>query len=55
MVGFQQSAETLDAEDLTLMTFMLGLDDMMETLVNPLVVIVLEVLAQDIAQLFLRG
>ena len=54
MVGLQQSAETLDADDLTLMTFMLGFDDLVETLVNSLVVIVLEVLAQDIAQLFFR-
>ena len=55
MVGFQQSAEMLDAEDLTLMTFMLGLDDLVKALVNSLVVVVLEVLAQDIAQLFVRG
>jgi hypothetical protein len=54
MVRLQQSAQTFDADDLTLMTFMLGLDDLVETLVNPLVVIVLEVLAQDIAQLFFR-
>ncbi len=52
MVGLQQSTETLKADDLTMMTFMLGLDDLVETLVNSLVVIVLEVLAQHIAQLF---
>jgi len=54
MVRLQQSTETLDADDLTLTTFMLGLDDLVETLVNPFVVIVLEILAQDIAQLFFR-
>ena len=54
MVRFQQSAETLDAEDLTLMTFMPGLDDLVKALVNSLAVIVLEVLAQGIAQLFFR-
>ncbi len=55
MVGFQQAAQTLDADDLTLMTFMLGLDNLVKALVNPLVVIVLEVLAQDVAQLFFGG
>ena len=54
MVGLQQSPETLDADDLTLMTFVLGFDDLVETLVNSLVVVVLEVLAQDIAQLCFR-
>jgi len=54
MVRLQQSTETLDADDLTLMTFMLGLHDLVETLVDPLVMVVLEVLAQDIAQLCFR-
>jgi hypothetical protein len=44
MVGFQQSAPTLDANDLALIPFMLRLDDLVETLVNPLVMIVLEIL-----------
>ena len=44
MVGFQQSTESLYADDFTLMTFMLRLDDPVEALVNPLVMIVLEVL-----------
>jgi hypothetical protein len=52
MVRLQQSAEALNADDLTLVSFMLGLDDLVKALVNPLVVIVLEVLAQDMAQLF---
>ena len=55
MVGFQQSTQSLEAEDLTLAAFMLRLDDPVETLVNPLVVIVLEVLTQDVAQLFFGG
>jgi hypothetical protein len=37
------------------MTFMLGLNDLVKALVNSLVVIVLEVLAQDVAQLFFGG
>ena len=43
MVRLQQSAQTLDVNDLTLTTFMLGLDDPVEALVNPLVMVVLEV------------
>ena len=54
VIGSQQTAQAFDADDLTLMTFMLGLDDLVEALVNSLVVVVLEVLAQDIAQLFFR-
>ena len=45
VIGFQQSTQTLNANDLALVSFMLKLDDLVETLVNPLVVIVLEVLA----------
>jgi hypothetical protein len=44
MIGFQQSAQPLEADDLTLVPFMLGHDDPVETLVNPLVMIVLEIL-----------
>ena len=44
MVGFQQPAQTLDADDLARVSFMLRLDDPVETLVNPLVMIVLEIL-----------
>jgi hypothetical protein len=55
MVGFQQSTQTLDADDLTLMTFMLRLDDLVKALVNPLVMIVLEILGQNVAQLFFGG
>jgi hypothetical protein len=55
MVGFQQSAQALDADDLVLVSLMLGLDDPVEALVNPLVMAVLDVLGQDVAQLLLRG
>jgi hypothetical protein len=55
MVGFQQSAQTLDANDLALVSFMLRLDDPVETLVNPLVMIVLEILGEDVSQLVFRG
>ena len=44
MVGFQQSAQTFDANDLALFPFMPRLDDSVEALVNPLVMIVLEIL-----------
>jgi len=54
MVGFQQSAQPFDADDLTPAAFMLGLDDPVDALANPLVMVVLEVLAQDIAQLCFR-
>ena len=54
MVGLQQSAQTLDANDLALIPFMLRLDDPVETLVNPLVMVVLEILGQNISQLYLR-
>jgi hypothetical protein len=37
-----------------LATLMLRLDDPVEALVNPLMMIVVEVFAQDIAQLFFR-
>ena len=54
VIGFQQSAQALEADDLALVSFMLGLDDLVKALVNPLVMIVGEILAQDIAQLFSR-
>jgi len=48
MVGLQQSAEALNADDLTLAAIMLWLDDLIEALMDPLMMIVLEVYrAQD--------
>jgi hypothetical protein len=41
MVGFQQSAQPLDADDFTRMALMLRLNDPMEALVNSLMMIVL--------------
>ena len=55
MVGLQQSAETLDADDLTLTTLMLWRDDLVNALVNPFVVIVFEILGENVAQLFFGG
>jgi hypothetical protein len=55
MLGFQQSTQTLDAEDFALVPFVLRLDDPVETLVNPLLGIVLEILGQDVAELFFGG
>lgn len=40
MAGFQQFAQTFDADDLTLVSFMLRLDDPIEALVNSLMMIV---------------
>ena len=51
MVGFQQSARTLNADDLALVPFMLRLDDPVDALVNPLLMIVLEILGQNVPQL----
>jgi len=44
MVGFQRSAQTFDTDDPALVPFVLWLNDLVDALVNPLVVIVLEVL-----------
>jgi len=41
----------LDANDLTLMALVLRLNDPIEALVNPLMVVVLEIFGQDMAQL----
>jgi hypothetical protein len=43
MVGFQQSTQTLDTDDLAVVPFVLWLDEPVEALVNPLVVVVLEI------------
>ena len=44
MVRLQQSAQTLDADDRALVSFMLRIDDLVDALVNPFVMIVLKVL-----------
>ena len=54
MIGFQPPAQTLDADDLTLVPFMLRLDDPVHALANPLVMMVRKILGQDVAQLFFR-
>jgi hypothetical protein len=46
MVRLQQSAQTLAADDLTLMAPLPRLDDPIEAQVNPLVAMVLEILGQ---------
>jgi hypothetical protein len=51
VVGFQQSAQTFDTDDLALVPFVLWLDDLVDALVNPLLMIVLEILGQDVPQL----
>jgi hypothetical protein len=52
VIRLQQPAETLNANDLALVPFMLRRDDPAEPLVNPLMMIVLEILGQDVAELF---
>jgi hypothetical protein len=55
MVGFEQSARTLDAGDLALVPCVVWLDDPADALVHPLVMIVLEILGQDVAELLFGG
>ena len=54
MIGFQQSAQTLDADDVALVPLMSRIDDPIDALVDSLVMIVLEVLGKDVSQLLLR-
>ena len=51
VVGFQSSAQTFDTDDLALVSFVLWLDDPVDALVNSLVMVVLEILGQDVAEL----
>ena len=51
MVGLQQTTQSLNTNDLALVSFVLWLDDPVEALVNPLMMVVLEVFGQDISQL----
>jgi hypothetical protein len=55
VIRLQQSAQTFDTDDLALVPFALGLDDLVDALVNPLVVIVLKILGQNVAELFFGG
>jgi hypothetical protein len=54
VVGLQQSAKAFDTDDVALRVLVLWLDDSLEALVNPLVMVVREVLGQDVAQLLFR-
>lgn len=54
MVGFQQSAQSLDADDLTLMAPLPWFDDPTEALADPPMVVVLKTLGQDIEHLLSR-
>ena len=51
MIRSQQSAEALDTDDLTVTALMPRLDDPIDALVNPLMMIVLEILREDVPQL----
>ena len=55
VIRLPQSAQTLGTDDLALVPFMLWRDDPAEPLVNPLMMIVLEILGQDVAELFFGG
>jgi hypothetical protein len=55
VIRLQQSAQPLNADDFALVPFMLWLDDPAEPLVNPLMMIVLEILGQDVSQLVFGG
>ena len=54
-VGFQEFPQALTAHNLTMVSFVPRLDDSIQAVVNPLVMVVFEILAQDMAQLFFRG
>ncbi|MEN6426613.1 MAG: hypothetical protein ABFE13_14730 [Phycisphaerales bacterium] len=51
VVGFQQAAQTLNADDLALVSFVPWLDDLVDALMNPLVMVVFQILGQGIPQL----
>jgi len=51
MVRLQQSAQSLDADDIAVVPFVLRFDDWVEALVNSLVMIVFQILGEDITQL----
>ncbi len=48
MVGFQQSAQAFNTDNLAVVPFMLWLDDSIDALVNPLMMVVLKVLGEDV-------
>ena len=54
MVGLQQSAQTLNADDLTLGALMPWLNDLVGALMNPFATLVLEILGQDSTQIVFR-
>ena len=44
MIGFQQSPQAFDAEDLAVIPFVPGLNDPFDALMNPLMMVVLKIL-----------
>lgn len=54
MVGFQQSAQPFNANDVTLVSFMFRFDDPVDTLVDPLMVVVLKIFGEDMIKLLFR-
>ena len=49
MVGFQKSTESLNADDLSLVTLVRRIDDPVEALVNSLLVVVHEEFREDMS------
>jgi hypothetical protein len=51
MAGFQQSTESLDTDDLAVVSFMLWFNDLIDALVDPLMMIVFKSLRPAASQL----
>ena len=48
MVGLQQSAQALDTDNLAVVPFMAGGNDPVDALMNPLMMVMLKILGQDV-------
>jgi len=48
MIGFQQSAQALDTDNLAIVPFMTGGNDPVDALVDPLVMVMLEIFGEDV-------
>ena len=55
MVGFQKSIESLNTDDLALVTLVPWIDDPVEALVNSLLMVVHEEFREGMSQLLFRG
>ena len=48
MIGFQQSAQALDTDNLAIVPFVTGGNDPVDALVDPLVMVMLEIFGEDV-------